>query len=381
MSGRRVAIISTYPPRLCGVGVYASTLYEALAARIPVDVFALDEGRTSRRYGSEVKYSFIASELGSYLCLSKRLGGIYDCIIVQHEYGLFGGEAGSHLLRFMALCQHPVVVAMHTVLARPSRAQRRVTMEMCARAAAVVVFSAYAYRVLELAYKVSPTKIHHIRHGTVRVPPSAARSLAAKAALGLSNRKLLVSAGFLGPNKGLEYGLGAFAKAAGTCREAHYVIIGQSHPQDSAASDYEYRLRDMINSSPVRSRIRLVHRYVSDSELNQWLIAADVCLLPYTEPRQVSSGMLARCLGLGRAVVASDFPYAAELLRGGAGILVPMADTDALSEVLAPLLSSPSRIRSLQRSAFEYTRNMGWSNVGREYLRLLEDVRNAEERG
>jgi len=183
--------------------------------------------------------------------------------------------------------------------------------------------------------------------------------------LGVAERQVLLTSGFIGPNKGIEYALRAVELAAPSYPRLLYVIVGQPHPEDAIAQEYARRLAETIARSSYRDHILWVNRHVTDDELARWVAAADICVLPYVEPEQVSSGVLARYLGMGRAIVSTDFTYAVEVLEDGRGCLVPMRDELALMAAIDKLLSDADSIGRLQRAALGAGRTMAWSEVAR----------------
>lgn len=308
----------------------------------------------------------------AYRRLSRLLERAFDTIIVQHEFGLFGGNGGDYLLDLFRDWHGRLIVTLHTTLSNPSEHLRQVTHRLCRLSSTVVVMSERAKRRLTSRYSVDSATIQCIPHGTERIAPSRANARAAKACLGLSGRPVLLTAGFIGPNKGIEYALEALVEIARLRPDILYAIVGETHPQDEIARTYRLKLEARVRDLDLSSNVQFIPRFLCEQELVDWLMAADICLLPYVDREQVSSGLLARCLGLGRAVVATTFPYAQELLGDGIGVVVPMRHPQRLAGAVESLLCSPERLAAMQRGAFEMSSAMAWDKVARMYLQLAQ---------
>jgi polysaccharide biosynthesis protein PslF len=374
MDTRRVAVLTSYPPRRCGIASFSAALCASMgaAAGLAPSVIAVEEPQRSRSYGREVVHVLGQDDSHAYRRLSGLLDCAFDTLIVQHEYGLFGGSAGDYVLDLLENWRGKTVVALHTTPSNPTGHLREVTRRLCSLSSTVVVLSNYARDTLGTVYSVDDATIRWIPHGTARIEPSRTTTRSAKRRLDVRQRPLLLTAGFTGPNKGIEYALDALAKIVRQWPDVLYVIVGQSHPRDEAARAYRIQLEAQVRDLDLSSNVKFVPRFLREQQLVDWLIAADICLLPYVDPEQVSSGQLARCLGLGRAVVATAFPYARDLLGDGIGVLVPMRDAQALAEAVESLLASPERIVAAQQRAFEASVTMSWDRVARMYLQLAE---------
>jgi glycosyltransferase involved in cell wall biosynthesis len=222
---------------------------------------------------------------------------------------------------------------------------------------------------------VAASDIVVVPHGTEPRRPSDGSAAEAKSSLGLpQDGSLLLTSGFIGPNKGIEYSLRAVELLMLRHPRLVYAIVGQAHPDDVIAQAYVRDLTELIASTPNSDRVLWIDRYVTDSELSLWSVAADVCVLPYVEPYQVSSGVLTRYLGMGRAIVSTDFPYASEVLALGAGCLVPMRDEQALFSCIDKLLGDPGSVARLQEAAYAAGQRMAWTGVARVTAQIVRDA-------
>lgn len=349
-----VAVLSSYPPRACGIATYARDLRAVLTEHhgALVSVIALDEpgppeggrGTDPGRHGADQAGSSteavgvgrrggtgaVAGRLGQedragYRRLAARLNaGGADVLCVQHEYGLYGGAHGEMLLELLGTVRIPVVLNLHTVLPEPEPALAEVTVELCRRSAAVVVPARVAARILTgPSYGVDPERVTVIPHGAPG-PPNPRRigdRSAIRRWLGLAGRRVVTTFGLLGPNKGIEVALRILPGLVAARPDVLYVVLGATHPGERrrVGESYRHRLEADVAAAGLGRHVRFVNRYLDEEELSAWLVATDACLLPYQEPRQVSSGTLVRALAAGAPVVATDFPAARELLEAGGG--------------------------------------------------------------
>lgn len=323
---RRVAILSTYPPRACGIATYTRDLRAALTApRDPSpEVIAVDEPGAGRGYGPEVRGRLAQDDRAAYRRLAADLNaGDVDVLCVQHEYGLYGGPRGAMLLELLAAVRIPVVLTLHTVLPDPDSTLRDLTRALCQHSTAVVVPARAAVGILRGAYGVDPAKLTVIPHGAPDAPDRGrlgGRDVILRR-LRLSGRRVVTTFGLLGPNKGIEVALRALPAVVASRPDVRYLVLGATHPGERrrAGEGYRRMLEATVAAAGLRDHVRFVDRYLDDEELTAWLAGTDVCLLPYLEGRQVSSGTLVRALAAGAPVVATEFPAARELLESGGG--------------------------------------------------------------
>jgi glycosyltransferase involved in cell wall biosynthesis len=370
-----VAVVSTFPPRRCGIATFSRDLCDALddSGRLRTHVVAIDEPGVPAAYPARVRWRLVDRAATDYERVAAALGeSAIDAVLVQHEYGLFGGDAaGDMLLSLLDGLRCPVVTTLHTVLSRPDRPVRDVTRRICARSAAVVVAGPVSAGTLAERYEVDSTKIVQIPHGVPHpVEPPPGRVAAA------DSRPVVMSFGFLGPNKGIHQALvGVRAMVAGVPR-MRYRIVGTAHPGEirRAGDAYRGELGRLVRQLGIEQHVEFIDRYVSDRELNRLLGEAAICLLPYTEPDQAVSGTLARALGAGRAVVATAFRHAVEVAEHGGVHLVPMRQPGAIAAAVLRLLTEPEYRRRLEAGAWAVSARMRWGTVARSYERVLLDV-------
>jgi glycosyltransferase involved in cell wall biosynthesis len=294
-----------------------------------------------------------------------------DVVSVQHEYGIWGGEDGDHVLDFVEALRVPAVVTMHTVLRNPTPHQRSVLSRLAAIAQASVVMSRSAANLLIREYGADADRVHVIPHGVPDVP--LVDSDTVKPSLGLAGRDVILSFGLLGPGKGYELAIDALPAVVEAHPQALYVILGATHPELIRREGEAYRqsLKDEVDRLGMTAHVRFVDKFVALSELTRWLEAADVFVTPYPNMGQIVSGTLSYAMGAGRAIVSTPYTYAEELLADGRGVLVAPGSPAELAAALSSLIGDPALRASIGSRAFAFSRRMVWSAVGAEYRSLF----------
>jgi glycosyltransferase involved in cell wall biosynthesis len=375
----RVALLATYPPRRCGIATFTYDLRSALAdssgPRLELPVIAVDEADDNpTEYPSEVVRRLDGTDPGAYRELALDLTDWADIVLLQHEFGIFGGEWGRHILGFLDEVRVPVVATLHTVLAEPDPTQREILAAIFDRSARAVVMSPRGRRILMDQLAMSPDRIDHIPHGVPRIPATDARGMRRR--LGLADSPTLLSFGLLGPGKRLELAITAFAAAAREVPDAQYVILGETHPGVRRTSGESYResLRALADDLGVGDRTIFVDRFVDRDELVSWIQASDVFITAYAGAEQVASGTLSQAVAAGRACVSTPYLHARELLADGRGSLVPFEDAGAMAAAIASLLADPEARGKMGDAARAFSRRMTWPVVAAAYRQVLADV-------
>ncbi len=378
MNPRRIALIGSHTPRHCGIATFTDDLASAFAQVDPapeVMVVAMNDGR-SYSYPARVKLTIEQDDLASYERAADALNALnVDVLSVQHEFGIFGGPAGSYLLTFLRRVRVPIVTTLHTVLEHFTPDQQAVVEELVALSARVVVMSERAVRFL-VAQGVPRQRISFIHHG---IPDVRADHDAEKARLGLSGRSLILTFGLLSPDKGIEVAIRALPAVVRDVPNVTYLVLGATHPHVRAlhGEDYRERLIRLAAELGVADHVRFDNQYAELAAIIRALAAADVCLIPYLNREQITSGTLAYALGNGKAVVSTPFWHAEELLADERGALVPFRDPDALGAALRDLLVNPARRAAMEARARTYGERMRWPNVARAYVGIFDAARRA----
>ncbi|HEX4634471.1 MAG TPA: glycosyltransferase family 4 protein, partial [Gemmatimonadales bacterium] len=369
--------MGTYLPRQCGIATFTADLTHAIAAEFPqLDpvVLAMNDAGQRHAYPPQVRFEVPEDDRDAYVRAADFLNvNSVDVLSVQHEYGIFGGKAGSHLLLLLRALRMPVVSTLHTVLGVPNDSQRRVMEELATLSTRLVVMSEHGAGLLQDRYDVPVSKIDLIPHGSPRVPLGAE----AKERLGVEGRSVLLTFGLLSPDKGIEYVIDALPAILARFPRTVYVILGATHPHVKERHGEVYRrsLESRVRERGVEASVMFHDRFVSAEELTEFLAAADICVTPYLQPEQITSGALAYAVGAGKAIVSTPYRYATELLADGRGILVPPRDAGAVAREVIRLLGDEGARLALGARASALGQGMLWPAVARQYLATFERAR------
>jgi glycosyltransferase involved in cell wall biosynthesis len=312
--------------------------------------------------------------MADYFRTADALRRCVGVVSIQHEYGIWGGEDGGHVVEFARALDIPSVATLHTVLQRPTPGQRTILSQLVAVADATVVMSESAAERLATVYGIDRRRVHIIPHGVPELPFVDAATV--KPALGVEDRQVILSFGLLGPGKGYELAIAALPEVVAAHPSALYVVVGETHPDLVRTEGEAYRegLVAAVERLGLQNHVRFVDRYVGRVELTKWLEAADVFVTPYPNLEQIVSGTLSYAMGAGRPVVSTPYAYAAEVLADGRGVLVPPASPTALAAALTELLGDPALRTAIGGRAHAYSRRMVWSAVGAQYRNLFAQV-------
>lgn len=380
----KIAFIGTYPPRECGIGTFTKNLLHSMGNHNGGDsveherfVVALNEYEQVYSYPDEVKHVIEQEQQADYLEAANfiNLGGA-DLCILQHEFGIFGGQNGVYILPLLHRLEIPLVVTLHTVLNSPSYNERAVLKEICKMASKVVVMSHKAVGFLKDVYNVPAEKIAFIEHGVPDIYFSQAQS---RKELKLENKKVLLTFGFIGRNKGIETVIRALPEIIKKYPDVLYMVLGKTHPNVLRHSGEEYRnfLHRLVKTLHLSDHVLFLNEFIGQKELFKYLSASDIYITPYLNEAQITSGTLSYALGVGCAVISTPYWHAAELLADGRGRLFNFTDSDALARILEELFDNPALLKELQEKASEYGKKITWPKIGEKYITLCNDILTA----
>jgi glycosyltransferase involved in cell wall biosynthesis len=369
--------IGTYPPKQCGIATFSADLCRSISAQgHDLKIMALSDESFSYHYSDQVVFNIRQNQRQDYIKAAAFINAseTINLVILQHEYGIFGGRDGEYVLNLVKLLHKPFVLITHTVLPRPLKRQKQILNEVCHRAAGIVCMTERSKDLLINLYEAPAEIVKVIAHG---VPDFVKRpQLELKQEQGWENRQLISTFGLIGPGKGLELGIRAVAELVAEYPSATYLILGQTHPmlQRKEGEKYRQMLLDLVAELDLQQNVIFVNKFLSDLELGEYLYMTDIFLSPYPNLDQAVSGTLAFALGCGRAIVSTDYAYAHEVLRDGRGLLVPKADPHQLSLALQQILASNELHESLQSNAWQLGKTWTWSNIGIEYSRFFSQL-------
>ena len=376
---RKVAFLGDYLPRKCGIATFTTDLCRAMAAEFPetqclvVPVNDIAEGYD---YPAEVRFEIAEQDLTSYLRASDFLNITdVDVVCVEHEFGIFGGPAGSHVLALLRELQMPIVTTLHTVLREPNKEQRRVMRDLIRLSTRLVVMSQRGREFLIDVYQAPAAKIDLIVHGIPDMPFADPNYF--KDEFGVAGKQVLLTFGLLSPNKGIEFALHALPDIIKEFPNVVYIVLGQTHPSllRDEGEAYRLSLERLAKGLGVQKHVVFFNRFVELEELMRFIGAADIYLTPYLTESQITSGTLAYAFGAGNAVVSTPYWHAAELLTEERGKLVPFRDARAIAAAVVGLLRDESLRHSMRKNAYKLGRDMVWSRVAQLYAKSFEQAR------
>jgi glycosyltransferase involved in cell wall biosynthesis len=354
-------------------------LCDAIAAEYGaagLSVTAVNDPQSSYAYPARVQFEIAECDISSYRATANSLNASdVDLVCLQHEYGIFGGNAGSYVLQLLQQLTMPVVTTLHTVLRRPDLDQRIVMQQIAARSDRLIVMSEYSSRVLQDVFGVPGEKIDRIPHGIPDLP--FAEPNVYKESLSIGGKSVLLTFGLLSPNKGFENVIHALPRILARHRSVVYVIAGATHPHVRAREGDRYRdqLQALAGELGVEAEVIFHNRFVSPQEMASLVGAADIYITPYRYEAQAVSGTLAYAVGAGKAIISTPYWHAAELLDEGRGALVPFEDPEAIAATAIELLENDAARQTMRKRAYLHGRQMVWNRVAQSYMRSFERAR------
>jgi glycosyltransferase involved in cell wall biosynthesis len=384
----RVAIVSTYQPRHCGIAVFSGDLRAALLeadSSLAVDIVSISRGDNSRPHPPEVVATIRQEVASDYRAAAEELGRAnVDVVLIEHEYGIFGGNDGHFVLELANQLTVPMVVTLHTVLANPPAERARTMRALCQRAALIMVFTETARRMLGEQGLAEPERVRVVPHGAPDELTQAAwadgvdEDIASSSLQlpSLAGRTVLSTFGLISDSKGLELAIRALPSIVASHPEVLYLIAGQTHPEviHKEGESYRLGLQQLVHDLDLCNHVWFIDRFLSIDELAMLLARTDLYLTPYRSRDQIVSGALTFAVAAGCPVVSTPYFYAEDLLSSGAGRLVPSADSSELAAAALDLLGSRAKMKAARAEARRVGADLTWSSVGKTTLELLSEV-------
>jgi glycosyltransferase involved in cell wall biosynthesis len=365
-----LGFVSTYGPTKCGLATFTASLTQALELDSDdIGVVSCVDEANVLVHPDDVVAEWVRNSDESLANAAEVLNR-YDAVVIQHEFGIFGGQDGEDVLELVARLDVPVIVVLHTVLPNPSPHQRMIIESLATLADRVVAQSEVARTRLLAAHQVDPSRVVVIQHG-------AHANLALRAVPETqTSRPVILTWGLIGPGKGIEHAIDAVAKLRDVDPRPEYVIMGETHPKIVEQSGEAYResLVERAEAAGAADMVRFMDGYHDTPGILAQIRRSDIVLLPYLSREQVVSGVLVEAIASGKPSVATEFPHAVELLSEGSGIVVPHEDPDAMADALRSLLTDPVRAAKAAAAARRQAPSLFWETVGREYQELATAV-------
>jgi len=376
----RIAVIGNYLPRQCGIATFTTDLCSAISAEYgSARLLALPVNDTEEGYDypARVRWSLAQDEVKSYQEAAEFLNfNNIDMVCLQHEYGIFGGPAGSHILHLLRALKMPVVTTLHTVLREPDANQSMVMEEIVELSDRLIVMSQLSSQFLQEIFKVPGSKIDMVPHGVPDLPFLDPNFY--KDRFGVEGKAVLLTFGLLSPNKGIENVIQALPQILSKHKNVAYIVAGATHPHILRREGDKYRayLQALAKEVGVESQVFFHNRFVSPEEMLGFIGAADIYVTPYRHEAQVVSGTLAYALGAGKAIISTPYWHAIELLDDRRGALVPFQNPDAIAQKTIELLDTPAIRHAMRKRAYEFGREMVWKRVAQGYMESFARVRS-----
>ncbi len=373
---RKIAFVGDHLPRKCGIATFTSDLLAAVASAHPQSqclAVSVNDIAGGYEYPEMVRFEIEEQDVLSYLRAADFLNiSNVDIVCLQHEFGIFGGPAGGHILALLRELRMPVVTTLHTVLREPRTDQRRVMDGLISLSTRLVVMSERGRQMLQGIYQAPPAKIDLIPHGIPDV--GFVDPAYFKDQFGVEGRVVLLTFGLLSPNKGIEFVLNALPQILSEFPEVVYIVLGATHPNELRDHGEAYRLslEILARKNRVDKNVIFYNQFVELENLKEFIGAADLYITPYLNEAQITSGTLAYSFGAGKAVVSTPYWHAAELLAEDRGVLVPFGDAPAIAREVVGLLRDDTRRHAMRKNAYRIGREMVWSNVAQMYMRSFE---------
>jgi len=378
---QKIAFVGDYLPRKCGIATFTYDLCTSVATQYPGSdcfVVPINDVPQGYEYPAEVRFEIEEQEVDSYLRAADFLNfATTDIVSLQHEFGIYGGPAGSHVVRLLRDLRMPIVTTLHTVLREPTGEQRRSLCQVADLSARLVVMSERAATFLRDVYSIPDAKIDLIAHGIPDMPFVDPNFY--KDQFGVEGKFVALTFGLLSPNKGIEHMLRAMPAILREFPNFVYIVLGATHPNLIREQGERYRisLERLAKDLGIKPNVSFYNRFVEIDELIEFIGMADIYITPYLNQAQITSGTLAYAFGCGKAVVSTPYWYAEELLAEGRGVLVPFGDSQALAREICELLRDEPRRHSMRKKAYMLGREMIWSHVAHLYMESFQRARRS----
>ena len=367
----KVLFIGTYVPKECGIATFTSDLLNSVSGGdndVHCEVIALNDPSETYNYPEEVVFQIQRDRIEDYYRAADYINqSDADIVCLQHEFGLFGGNAGDYIFALLSGINKPVISTMHTVIGEPEPDYRASTEKLIRYSEKLVVMSQTAVDMLKDVYKAAEDKIEIIFHGVPDYPFNNCSKY--KKMLNLKGSPLVLTFGLLSQNKGIESVLDALPDVVSQYPDLVYLVLGATHPmvKKTHGEAYRHYLENKVSELGLENNVVFHDKFVEKEELCNYILASDIYASPYLSREQIVSGALTYAIGMGKAIVSTPYWYAQEMLSENRGLLVDFGDTDGFKKSLVDLIENPEECEDMRKNAYDFGRKMIWKNVGKEY--------------
>ena len=370
----KIAIIGNYPPRQCGIAMFTKDLNEGFRENgVTTAVVAMNDGLHRYDYPGDVVCEIEQNVMASYISAAEYLNSNnFDAVIVQHEFGIYGGQDGIHIIQLLKRLRIPVITTLHTVIDDPTDNQRHVINELATISQKLVCISLKGIELLQNVYGISPSDCVHIHHGVHQYDTKDVNSLRKK--LGVENKKVLLTFGLLSRNKSIEVVINALPEVVKKHPDTVYIVLGATHPHvvKHEGEDYRLMLIRLVNKLQLEKNVIFINRFVTNDELFSYLELCDIYVIPYLGEKQISSGTLIYTMGAAKPIISTPFWYAREMLADERGMLFGFRDSVQLSEKINDLLSDEEKRKTIAQNAFTLAKECYWPMISQQYYDLID---------
>src|SRR3989344_2077642 len=374
MSGKKILFLSSFPPRECGIATFTKDLTESVRKKFgnsvaPKIIAINDSGSSVYKYDRKVELSITEESLESYEAAARKINKMksVEIVNIQHEFGLFGGEYGEYLLRFLELLNKKIVTTLHTVLEEPPEKMKWVVQQIFELSDTVVVMTEAAKKILAERYAIEPEKISVIPHGVPSIEFAGLKS--ARRKYGIKEKNVLLTFGLLSRGKAIENVIEAMPAIVKRHPDTVYLLVGETHPRvrEHEGESYRQELKALAELHNVGKHVKFLDRFLTQKEIIECLRMSTLYLAPSLDPRQICSGTVSYAMGAGKAIISSKNKYNAEVLSSKRGIVIGQNDPKKFAKAAISLLSDAQKKEELEKNAFEFSRKMAWPNVATQY--------------
>ncbi|HEY5562774.1 MAG TPA: glycosyltransferase family 4 protein [Clostridiaceae bacterium] len=372
-----IAFLSTYPPRECGIATFTEDLITAMdkIGIIKTHVIAISNSENCS-YDNKVMDQIRQNERNDYIEMAKKLNDSnIDLLVIEHEYGIYGGNHGDYILDLVNNLEIPIVTTLHTILSKPNSKQRFIINELGTKSEKIITMARNTKQMLHLIYGVELEKIEVIHHGVPLRLIQSRETLKKK--FGYENRQIISTFGLIGPGKGIEHGIEAISKVISGSNNSDvlYLILGQTHPAlKEEGATYRNKLEELVEKLNLSRNIKFVNRYLSKDEIIRYLQLSDIYMTPYLAKDQAVSGTLAYAVGYGKAIVSTPYLYAKEMLSEGRGLLAEFSNPESLADCIKQILQDPYKKATMERNTAKVGGTMYWNMVALQYTNVLLSI-------
>ncbi|HBC98050.1 MAG TPA: glycosyl transferase family 1 [Clostridium sp.] len=373
---KNIIFLSTYPPRACGIATFTADLIKNLKNKFPSDNYKIaainDE---NYKYGNEVSFVLNQFDRKSYIRLANSINNSNtDLVVIEHEYGIYGGDCGEYLLDFINNLKIPFITTLHTILSKPNKNQREILKVLGSKSKKIITMGENSIGILNQVYDIPENKIAVIPHGVPDIAVESKKTLKEK--LDCKGRNVISTFGLLDPGKGIEYAIEAISQVVETHPKVLYLILGETHPcvRKAHGESYRTKLQNLVSELHIEDNVRFVNKYLTKKEIVQYLTLSDIYVTPYLATEQAVSGTLAYAAGYGKVIVSTPYRYAKEMLKDGRGMLAKSKDSSSLAKAILYLLNNPTARKSMEKKMFNTGKKMKWPYVAQQYENLFSNT-------